>query len=381
MRRLRILQVGKYYPPEFGGIESHLQLLFEELNKKVDLRLLVAEGPHSRLKEDPESRVCRARPIMTLAGAPICPGMVPKIARSRADVVHVHLPNPGAILAYLASGYRGRLVATWHSDVVRQRKLVRVFWPLLHIFLSLCDAIVVSSRAYLESSDQLRPWSDRCVVIPFGIRAGDFDTIDDAMVRRIRERFGPRIVLTAGRLVYYKGFDHLVRAMAKVDATLIIVGDGPNYSELQRLASVLGVQSRIVFVGRVEDMKAYYHAADVFVLPSVARSEAFGIVQLEAMACRTPVVNTRLATAVPGVSLDGVTGFTVPPADPDALANAINRLLSDSELRSRFADAARNRVETEFNAETMSEKLLNLYAELQPNWNRSADGLRVVLEG
>jgi rhamnosyl/mannosyltransferase len=201
------------------------------------------------------------------------------------------------------------------------------------------------------------------------------------MVRRIRERFGPRIVLTAGRLVYYKGFDHLVRAMAKVDATLIIVGDGPNYSELQRLASVLGVQSRIVFVGRVEDMKAYYHAADVFVLPSVARSEAFGIVQLEAMACRTPVVNTRLATAVPGVSLDGVTGFTVPPADPDALANAINRLLSDSELRSRFADAARNRVETEFNAETMSEKLLNLYAELQPNWNRSADGLRVVLEG
>ncbi len=366
-RRPRILQVGKYYPPERGGIESHLQLLSEELGKWADVRVLAVQGAHRNHLRQSEVEVLRLRPLVTLAGAPICPGMIPKIAFSHADVVHLHLPNPGAVLAYLASGHRGHLVASWHSDVVRQKALMRLFAPILYFFLSLCDALVVSGTEHLESSDQLRPWKDRCKVIPYGIRVEDFDVVNVAMVRRIRELFGPRIVMTAGRLVYYKGFDHLVSAMREVDATLIIVGDGPNYSQLEQLAWDMGVRSRVVFAGRIEDVRPYYHAADVFVLPSVARSEAFGIVQLEAMACRKPVVNTSLPTAVPGVSLDGVTGLTVPPGESRCLAVALNRLFKDHELRSSLAAAARKRVEVLFDASQMARSMMNLYTELLPS--------------
>jgi glycosyltransferase involved in cell wall biosynthesis len=366
----RILQVGKYYPPDRGGIESHLQLLSEELRKWAEVRILVARNSWEMTPQNARPDVLRLRPAITLAGAPICPSMVAKIARSCADLVHLHLPNPGAMLAYLASGRRGRLVASWHSDVVRQKALMNVFAPIQSLFLSLCDAIVIANREHLDSSDQLDRWGDRCKVIPYGIRAGDFDSADQKMVRRIRDLLGPRIVMTAGRLVYYKGFEHLIRAMTEVDATLVIVGDGPDYSNLEALAWEMGVRSRVVFVGRVEDVKPYYHAANVFVLPSVARSEAFGIVQLEAMACRTPVINTSLATAVPKVSLDGVTGFTVPPGDHKTLALAINRLLSDKELHARFAEAARARVESEFNASSMSESMIDLYAGLLSNGSR-----------
>jgi glycosyltransferase involved in cell wall biosynthesis len=356
--------VGKYYPPECGGIESHLRLLSEELGKSADVRVLAAQGPYQKHLQESAIEVLRFRPLITFAGAPICPGMVPKIAFSDADVVHLHLPNPGAILAYLASGYRGRLVASWHSDVVRQKTLLGLFAPIQHLFLSLCDAVVVSGQEHLDTSDQLRPWLARCKVIPYGVRVEDFNIIDLAKVRRIRDLFGPRIVITAGRLVYYKGFDHLVRAMRDIDATLLIVGDGPNYSQLEQLACDTGVRSRVVFAGRVEDVRPYYHAADVFVLPSVARSEAFGIVQLEAMACGKPVVNTRLPTAVPGVSLDGLTGFTVPPGDPGSLAIALNRLLNDQQLRSAFGAAARKRVEAVFDASRMAASMMNLYTEL-----------------
>jgi len=287
--------------------------------------------------------------------------MIREIASSDADLIHVHLPNPGAVLAVLASRYRGRLVATWHSDVVRQKQLLRILWPFLRTFLSLCDAIVVSSREYLDSSTQLQPWTERCHVIPYGIRVDHFDTVDEEVVGALRERHGARIVLAAGRLVYYKGFEYLVRAIRYVDATLMIVGDGPEHSHLQSIAREAGVQSRVVLVGHVEDIRPYYHAADVFVLPSVARSEAFGIVQLEAMACRKPIVNTNIPTAVPGVSLDGVSGFTVPPADPVALAKALNRLLNDNELRASFGNRARQRVERLFAVENMADSTAALY--------------------
>lgn len=363
-RNIRILHIGKYYPPEVGGIETHLQILSEQLSKSNEVEVLVARARPDGDFLEHAPKVSRIRPLMNIGGAPICPGMIPKIASSRADILHVHLPNPGAVMACLASGFRGCRVATWHSDVVRQKRLARLFAPLLSRFLSSCSAIVVASKEYLNSSDQLRPWVDRCHVIPYGIHARDFDCVDETEVRKIRQRFGPRIVLSAGRLVYYKGIPHLLRAMTQVDGNLLIVGDGPEYFRLEKLSSELGIRSRVAFVGKVEDPRPYYRAADVFVLPSVARSEAFGIVQLEAMASRTPVINTNIPTGVPGVSLNGVTGLTVPPADSEALASALRQLLGDPQLRDTLAHAARRRVVTEFCAEKMAQTTMDLYFSL-----------------
>jgi len=203
-------------------------------------------------------------------------------------------------------------------------------------------------------------------VIPFGVDLSKFDRCDKDEVERIRRRYGPRIVVCVGRLIYYKGLDYLVEAMTGVSARLLVIGDGPLRPRLERQAVVRNIGDRAIFLGEVRDIVPYYHAADVFVLPSVARSEAFGIVQLEAMACGKPVVNTRLESGVPFVSPHGVTGLTVPPANPGALADAINLLLGDAQRRTEFGNAGRRRVQEEFSLELMIRRTLDVYDAVGP---------------
>ncbi|HEX7313463.1 MAG TPA: glycosyltransferase [Pyrinomonadaceae bacterium] len=364
-RRLRVLQVGKFYPPHRGGMESHLQALCGQLRAQVDVEVLVAGEERRTVEEVLDSvKVTRVGTLFDFAAAPVCPGLARRIRDARADIVHLHWPHPTALLAYLASGHAGRLVVTYHSDVVRQRVLGAAFRPVLRRALGRADAVIAASPNYVESSPVLQEFKTKCRVIPFGIPLDEFDTVDAFEVSRLRERFGPRIVLGVGRLIYYKGFEHLVRAMKEVDGHLVIVGEGPLRGALEQEAESEGVSDRVTILGRVDTVAPFYHAADVFALPSVARSEAFGIVQLEAMACGRPVVNTRLDSGVTYVSVDGVTGLTVPPADPAALAAALNTLLEDESLRARLGRAARLRVEREFDLETMGRRTLRLYEEV-----------------
>jgi glycosyltransferase involved in cell wall biosynthesis len=363
--RLRVLQVGKFYPPHRGGMESHLQALCGQLRGEVEVEVLVAGEGCRTVEEVADSvKVTRVGTLFDFAAAPVCPGLTRRIRESRADIVHVHWPHPTALLAYLASGHAGRLVVTYHSDVVRQKILGALFWPVLRRALERADAVIAASPNYVESSPVLQRFESKCSVIPFGVPLAEFDRVDPLEVSKLRERFGPRVVLGVGRLIYYKGFEHLVRAMRDVRGHLVIVGEGPLRGALEREAEESGVDDRVTFVGHAADVVPYFHAADVFALPSVARSEAFGIVQLEAMACRKPVVNTRLDSGVPYVSVDGETGLTVPPADPAALAAALNTLLGDASLRARLGRAARMRVEREFDLETMGRRTLKLYAEV-----------------
>jgi glycosyltransferase involved in cell wall biosynthesis len=163
--------------------------------------------------------------------------------------------------------------------------------------------------------------------------------------------------------VYYKGIEHAVRAMTMIrGANLLIIGDGPIKQSLQRLARELGVAHRVFFLGKVAgSIASYYQACDVFVLASIARSEAFGIVQLEAMAAGKPVVNTHLATGVPFVSIDGETGITVPPGSAESIAAAVNRLLDDPALRTAYGNAAMRRVHSEFSLEQMVRRTIEVY--------------------
>lgn len=364
-RRLRVLQVSKFYPPHRGGMESHLQALCGQLRAEVNVEVLVAGEGRRTVEEVLDSvKVTRVGTLFDFAAAPVCPGLVRRIRESRADIVHVHWPHPTALLAYLASGQAGRLVLTYHSDVVRQRVLGGMFGPVLRRVLERADAVIVASPNYVESSPVLQQFKKKCSVIPFGVPLEEFDRVDPLEVEQIRARFGPRIVLGVGRLIYYKGFEHLVRAMKDVDAHLLIIGEGPLRGALEQEVERAGVKGRVTFLGHVENVVPYYHAADVFALPSIARSEAFGIVQLEAMACHKPVVNTRLDSGVTYVSPDGVTGLTVPPADPAALADALNKLLEDPALRARYGRAARLRVEREFDLEVMGRRTRQLYEEI-----------------
>jgi rhamnosyl/mannosyltransferase len=218
----------------------------------------------------------------------------------------------------------------------------------------------------METSPILSDFVDRCRIIPYGIPVEQFSAYDSAAVARIKEQYGPRLIISVGRLIYYKGFEHLVAAMKNIDGRLLIIGEGHLREDLENKARAHGVMDRVNFLGEIhnQDIVPYYHAADIFALASVARSEAFGIVQLEAMACGKPVVNTSLDSGVPTVSLDGITGLTVPPHDPLALSRAINTLLNDSELRAHYGRAARARVDEEFSQELMLERMISLYREV-----------------
>jgi rhamnosyl/mannosyltransferase len=366
-RSLQVLHVGKFYPPHMGGIETHLQALCGELNKSLGLRVIVAnDGPGSVDESMNGVSVSRAATLATLASTPLCPSMVGQIRNSRADIVHIHLPNPMAVLAYLASGHKGRLVVTYHSDTVRQKVLGALFEPFLHRALGRSTAIIATSPDYRRTSQVLQRYLDRCEVIPYGIALQQFETCDASAVRAIRERYGDRLVISVGRLVYYKGFEFLIRAMKDVRGKLLIVGDGPLRAKLEELSRSLGVADKVVLVGELQNLEVvpYYHAADVFALASVARSEAFGIVQIEAMAAGLPVVNTSLDSGVPFVSLDEKTGLTVPPENPTALGAAINRLLDQDDLRRSLGAAARVRARQEFSLESMTSRMLDLYGRV-----------------
>ena len=361
--RLKIAQIGKYYPPHIGGIETHLQALCNGLKGSHDVQVFVA-GDRRRDADAIVDGVAvhRLGIQFSIAGAPVCPTMPWKIYRAGADIIHIHLPNPAGVLALLASGYRGPLVATWHSDVVRQRRLAKMFEPIQRRFLANCDVLIATSPNYVESSPDLSRLRKRAVVIPYGIAVDEFRDPPAAALEIRRVRSGP-LLLAVGRLVYYKGFEYLIRAMAQIDATLLLIGDGPLRHSLEKLAHEAGVASQVEFLGEMQprEIVPYYHAADLFVLPSIARSEAFGIVQLEAMACGKPVVNTSLASGVPFASRDGVTGITVAPESADALAAAINRLLADQQLRGAYGEAARRRVQSEFTINVMVNRTRDLY--------------------
>jgi glycosyltransferase involved in cell wall biosynthesis len=364
--KLRVMHVGKFYRPHVGGIETHVEALCKELRRSMDVRVLVANtGPRGEDCLIDGVPVTRAASPMSIAGAPVCPGMVWQIRKSRPDIVHLHLPNPTGALALLLSGYRGRVVVTWHSDVIRQLALAKIFHPIQRILLRNCAAMIATSPNYIESSAELSRLKSRCRVIPYGIDSGEFRNSDPAAVAALREKFGPRILLTVGRLVYYKGVENVVRAMPRIDGKLLIIGDGPLKSSLEQQARELGVADRVVFLGEMQNRQIapYYHASDLFILPSIARSEAFGIVQLEAMACGKPVVNTRLATGVPFVSIDGETGITVPPGSPEAIAGAVNLLFADPELRMAYGRAAIRRIQNEFNLELMVRRTIEVYRE------------------
>ncbi|HUX33552.1 MAG TPA: glycosyltransferase [Gemmatimonadaceae bacterium] len=365
MAELRVLQVGKFYPPDEGGMESHLEGLCRHLSPHARLEVLVASRSRQTTHETIDGvSVTRVGTVATIRSAPVCPELRWRIRQSDADVIHLHHPNPSAFLSYLVSGHRGRLIVTYHSDVVQQRLLNAVYEPIVRAVLARADAIIVSSQEYMDTSPMLERYRDRCVVIPMAIDPERFATADPEAVSAIRHAHGDRLVLAVGRLVYYKGLEFLVRAMGAVRGHALVIGQGPMRESLEAEARALGVSDRVTFLGHVPDPIPFYHAAQVFALPSHRRSEAFGIVQLEAMAAGLPVVNTRIPSGVPGVSVDGLTGITVSPGDPAALAAALNALLDDPGRARHLGDAGRRRVVERYSLEGMTQRTLALYTSV-----------------
>lgn len=366
---MKVLQIGKYYPPYRGGMESHLELLCALLKERVDLEVVVSNTvPRTSREVLGGVRVTRSMAATTLASTSLCPLLPLHLSSRSYDVAHLHLPNPMGSVAYLASVRPARhaLVVTYQSDVVRQQKLKHLYAPVEAEVLRRASAILCTSPDYLRSSRTLEPFREKCRIVPLGIDLGALTPTQAALksAADLRARHSRPIVLAVGRHVYYKGFDVAVRAMQHVDADLVFVGSGPLTGELKNIARELSLGERIHFAGNVDDLLPYYLAADVLVFPSIARSEAFGLVQVEAMACGLPVVNTSLDSGVPFVCRHEREGLTVPPENPEALAAALRRLLEDPSLRRRLGEAGKARAAEEFSGEVMARRTLAVYEDV-----------------
>jgi glycosyltransferase involved in cell wall biosynthesis len=370
---MKVLQLGKYYAPYRGGMETHLAGLCEELKGRVELEVLVSNtAPRTSHEVVRGVPVTRCAELARVASTSLNPTLPLELSRRGYELLHMHFPHPMAVMGYLGSvrPRRHGLVITYHSDIVRQRRLLKVYGPFMQRALARADAILVGSPHYVETSEALRPHRARCHVVPFGIDVSRFQRTPEreAAAAAVRARYGGApLLLGVGRLVYYKGFDHAIRALRQVEgAHLLLVGEGPLRAELESLARECGVAGRVHFLGRLgdEELLSLYHACDAYVLSSVTRAEAFALVQLEALACELPVINTALDSGVPFVSRHEESGLTVPPGDEVALAGAMRRMLVHPEQRRAWGRAGRARVLAEFTQARMGERVFDIYQEV-----------------
>lgn len=413
---MNILHVYKDYYPVVGGIENHIRGLAErEAARGHSVSVLVNSlDGHTHVEDIGGVRVLFAARWATLSSTPIGLELPRLLGRERPDIAHLHFPYPWGEIAGYLFGHAQRTVVTYHSDIIRQIYTRALYRPLMWRILKRADRIIATSPNYVTSSPVLEKLKAKCVVIPLAIDPQPFEQPDLEMVDQIRagallssgspsspgragrgesaghiqtgapsyatspspagrggqgERFAraSALLLFVGQLRYYKGLDHLLRAMCELPmARLIVIGSGPMEGAWRALAASLGLQDRVSFLGAISnsELPAYYAAADLFVLPADERSEAFGLVQLEAMAAARPVVSTALGTGTSFVNLDGVTGRVVPPADPHALASAILGLMQDPDGRARMGAAGRARVHQEFTLDLMTDRVLALYEQL-----------------
>jgi rhamnosyl/mannosyltransferase len=369
---LTVCHLGKYYPPAPGGIETHVRVLARaqaDLGVKARVFCINHEAGPTVEEQDGPVEVTRFGRVGSALKLDFCPELVARLRRVEADILHLQVPNPTMILALLAARPRPPLVVTYQSDVVVQKLRAAAFRPLERLAYRRVKRILPSSPTYPGGSSFLRAYADRVSVLPMGIDLAPYrdpspaDREAAARLRAEHGRGGP-LWLGAGRMVYYKGFLNAVRALPVVEGRLVLIGDGPDMPNLRQEAERVGVSDRVDFVGSKSYLQIipYYLAADAFWFPSNARSEAFGLVQVEAMACGCPVINTSIPhSGVPWVSRHDETGLTVPVNDPAALAAAARRLLDEPGLRQRLTEAGRRRAETEFDHRVMAQRSLDIY--------------------
>lgn len=365
--RCCVLHVYKdFFPPIAGGIEKHMSVLCRHQQRVMDVKVLIANRRARTEWATDGVPVLKVAQIGRFQSTPVAPTFPLWLRRAQADILHFHLPNPIADLSFLLARPGGVVIASYHSDIPEQKWFSRVYRPFLNNFLRRCSFIITGSKEYLESSPVLREFAAKCVIVPYGIELDRFALTSKVRsdVETIRGRLNKPVLLFVGKFRHYKGLDYLLHAMRSVDAVLMLVGDGAMEERARTLAREIGVEERVRFVGAVgeEALVSYLHACDLFVLPSINRSESFGIAMVEAMACGKPAISTEVGTGTSYVNRHLQTGLVVPPSRSEALGEAIRLLLHDPGLMAKMGRAARERVEREFTAERMVGQVSEVYA-------------------
>ncbi len=379
---MHILHLSKYYHPYRGGIEKVIKELSEtavQQGHKVTV-ICASESPQ-RIEEMVNGvQVIRLAKWTSLFSQPITPSVFTEVKEwfQKVDVVHLHTPNPLFESACLAFDIPCPLVVTYHCEVMKARTLNNIYRPIAKKVLQRADRILVATEYHIEYSKFLKEFKNKCEVIPFGIEPKyDVKTLEVNQKLHAIKQEHDRYFLFVGRMVPYKGIPVLLKAMQSVDHKLLLIGKGPLLDSMKAMCQELGLQNKVHFLGAVEsdtDFAAYLHGSDAIVLPSINEAEAFGLALLEAMSCKKPAITTDLNSGVRFVNVSGVTGLSVPPMQEQPLAEALNSMAQNHEMRLKMGDAAYAHFQKNFLVQECFSKHYSSYAQLsqQKLTNKSA---------
>ena len=376
---MKILHIYRtYFPDPPGGLQEAIRQICVS-TKKFDTEskiFTLSPNPIPNVISRPEAQVVRAKSFWAPASCDL--GGFDAVGQYRelsnwADVIHFHFPWPFADLLNLLVDCKKPKLMTYHSDIVRQKFLNAVYAPLMRHTMASMDIVVATSPAYIETSPVLRSnvSPKRLRMIPLGIADHSDSVADSTFSNNFLVKWGlteEPFVLSLGVLRYYKGLHTLLDAASNIRCRIVIAGSGPQEQKLKAQSIALGLDN-VVFVGQVtEDEKVVLlRNCYALVLPSNARSEAFGMVLVEASMYAKPMVCCEVGSGTSFVNQDQITGFVVPPESPKDLSMALNKLIDNESLAINMGQAARLRYEDNFSDVVLGQSYINLYRELLKN--------------
>jgi len=383
---MRVLHIGKFYPPFAGGMENFMGDLLPALERRnVQTAALVHGHEFGRRKAydgDVAAKVYRVPSYGSFLYAPISPGFGLALSREirafRPDILHMHLPNTSAFLAMaIPSARKVPWVVQWQSDIVNSdidRRLAmayRLYQPLERRFLKKASVIISSTPPYFETSGPLSSWRVKCRVIPLGLDKNRLKMPNKDLENWAKGiwQTGRARIISVGRLTYYKGHEVLIRAAANLPEThVVIVGEGDRKEHLRGIIRQLGLGGRVELTGFMPDekLRALLATSDLCCMPSIERTEAFGLVLLEAMRYSKPVVASDVYGSGMGWIIGHMeTGLLVKPGDVDDLAGALQLLCQRPGLRENMAGAGRKQFNELFRIDQAADRISSLYLEVK----------------
>lgn len=367
---MRVLHFYKtYYPDSFGGVEQVIfQLAGASAKLGVETAVLVlTPNKVERVIEINGHEVYRCHRNFQIASTDFSLSAFWRFKElaNKADIVHYHFPWPFMDLVHFVTNHKKPSVVTYHSDIIKQKNLLKLYQPLMNRFLESVDAIVATSPNYRVTSDVLQRFQAKTEVIPIGLNPNLYPYPNLERLAYWREKLGNKFFLFIGVLRYYKGLSILLDALALGDLPMVIVGAGPIETELKAKAVDLGLKN-VIFLGQVseDDKVAILSLSFAMVFPSHLRSEAFGISLLEGAMYGKPLISSEIGTGTSFINSNQQTGIVVPPSSPKDLHTAMTYLWNHPEVASRMGKNAAERFSALFTADKMSQSYLDLYRRL-----------------
>lgn len=373
---MRILQLGKAFPPikELGGVEKVMEYFYYGLNETgVDCDVLGANDNHSNQTDNycKNGLIFRSSLLIKAKSTFFSVSLIHKLwkIQSNYDVIHIHLPDPMALLAVFLTRPKAKIIVHWHSNILKQKYtylLVKYFetWVLKR-----SNEILCTSPKYSLNNNVLDPFKDKTSWLAIGLDKNEINFNETLYNELIKTKPENKRIVYVGRFVYYKGLEYLIRAMAltKSDSILYLIGSGALEDDIKDLVEKLNLTSKVVFLGEVNDRDkfAYIKSSNLLVLPSIFKTEAYGIVQVEAMALGVPVISTRIeGSGVDWVNEDRISGLTVVPENSEKMAEAIDEILLNNDLHANLSRGASLRFEKLFTKKIMIDSLILKYQNI-----------------